>query len=177
MRVDLALTLLFLPLSAVHSAPCPKRRSTNAKRGLALVSPGDIGKVSGGVVSWEYNWAVAPPPSTNGLQHVPMQWGKDGIASFASAVKAQNAKTILVGIFFVRPPLAWPHRFLGIQRAGPRCAIQHISRRCSIAVEGVYSASQSRWRAFGKSCGVGCSRAVGDGLALSVYRGLQRMQY
>jgi len=95
MLVLVLTSVLLLLLRSASCTPAPRTQQSNPKRGLALVSPGDIQKVSGGIVSWEYNWAVAPPSNTDGLEHVPMQWGTQDIASFASAVEAQNAKIIL----------------------------------------------------------------------------------
>lgn len=79
--------------------------SKNAKRGLAFAdadstSSVDVKKAntSNSVVSWQYNWGTTPPDylSKSGIPYIPMQWGTSGIDKFASQVKAQGAKTILV---------------------------------------------------------------------------------
>ena len=81
--------------------------AANPKRGLAFAegdNPGDIklANQTGTAISWVYNWGVTPPDylktSSSKLTYIPMQWGRSGIESFASAVKAQGAKTILVSI-------------------------------------------------------------------------------
>ena len=79
--------------------------SKNPKRGLAFAdgdTPGNVdikkANTSSGVVSWQYNWGATPPDylSKSGIPFIPMQWGTNGIANFASSVKSQGAKTILV---------------------------------------------------------------------------------
>jgi hypothetical protein len=79
--------------------------SKNAKRGLAFADADSTGSLdvnkantSNSVVSWQYNWGATPPNylSKSGIPYIPMQWGAGGIENFASQVKAQGAKTILV---------------------------------------------------------------------------------
>lgn len=77
----------------------------NPKRGLAFAdgdTPGndDVKKAntSSSIVSWQYNWGATPPDylSKSGIPFIPMQWGTSGIENFASSVKSQGVKTILV---------------------------------------------------------------------------------
>lgn len=79
--------------------------AANPKRGLAFAegdNPGDIklANQTGTAISWTYNWGVTPPDylktSSSKLTYIAMQWGRGGIDTFAAAVKAQGAKTILV---------------------------------------------------------------------------------
>ncbi|KAG8702736.1 hypothetical protein FRC12_010015 [Ceratobasidium sp. 428] len=78
--------------------------AANPKRGLCFAEgdhPGDIklANQTGTALTWTYDWAQTPPDylktSKTKLTYIPMQWGRDGIANFASLVKAQGAKTIL----------------------------------------------------------------------------------
>ncbi|EGO21603.1 hypothetical protein SERLADRAFT_372243 [Serpula lacrymans var. lacrymans S7.9] len=48
-------------------------------------------------VSWVYDWGVTAPSylADSGITYIPMQWGASGVETFASAVTAQGAKTIL----------------------------------------------------------------------------------
>lgn len=92
--------------------------SKNLKRGLAFAdgdTPGNVdikkANTSSSVVSWQYNWGATPPDylSKSGISFIPMQWGTSGIANFASIVKAQGAKTVLVGLSLLT-------RFSGLKR-------------------------------------------------------------
>ncbi|TFK74872.1 hypothetical protein BDN72DRAFT_868491 [Pluteus cervinus] len=74
----------------------------NPKRGLAFAegsNPSDIWTVNqtSSVLSWQYNWGCIPQSflPTASMQYIPMQWGLDGIGSFASTVRSKNAKIIL----------------------------------------------------------------------------------
>ncbi|QRW10451.1 glycoside hydrolase family 128 protein [Ceratobasidium sp. AG-Ba] len=78
--------------------------AANPKRGLCFAegdNPGDIklANQTGTALTWTYNWGQSPPDylktANTKLTYIPMQWGRDGIANFASLVKAQGAKTIL----------------------------------------------------------------------------------
>jgi hypothetical protein len=79
--------------------------AANPKRGLCFAegdNPNDIklANQTGTALTWTYNWGQSPPDylktASTKLTYIPMQWGRDGIANFASLVKAQGAKTILV---------------------------------------------------------------------------------
>ncbi|THV05728.1 hypothetical protein K435DRAFT_890370 [Dendrothele bispora CBS 962.96] len=75
-------------------------QAANPKRGMAfpldLTQPGDAAKGAGTQISWEYDWNVnAPPNLPAGIEHVPMQWGRDGIDGFQGAVKGMGAKVAL----------------------------------------------------------------------------------
>lgn len=77
----------------------------NPKRGLAFAegdNPNDIKKVdqASSVVSWQYDWGQAAPDylAKTSIPYIPMQWGTNGIETFASKVKAQGAKRILVSL-------------------------------------------------------------------------------
>ncbi|KIM43311.1 glycoside hydrolase family 128 protein [Hebeloma cylindrosporum] len=79
----------------------PSTASKNPKRGLAIAEGGDILQIdvqqsglSKSAISWQYNWASSPPVIP-GVESIPMQWGVDGIESFASKVISQGAKTVL----------------------------------------------------------------------------------
>ncbi|KAF8644421.1 hypothetical protein AX16_008481 [Volvariella volvacea WC 439] len=74
----------------------------NPKRGLAFAEPDtpfDIVRAnqSNSVISWIYNWAQTPPDyiARSGIPFIPMQWGAGGAENFASAVRAQGARTVL----------------------------------------------------------------------------------
>ncbi|KAF9464166.1 hypothetical protein BDZ94DRAFT_1191650 [Collybia nuda] len=74
----------------------------NPKRGLAFAegdNPNDIKNAdqAASVLSWQYDWGTAPPDylAKTTIPYIPMQWGVNGIETFASKVKAQGAKTIL----------------------------------------------------------------------------------
>ncbi|QRV96128.1 glycoside hydrolase family 128 protein [Ceratobasidium sp. AG-Ba] len=78
--------------------------AANPKRGLCFAegdNPGDIklANQTGTALTWTYNWGQSPPDylktANTKLTYIPMQWGRDGIANFASLVKAQGARTIL----------------------------------------------------------------------------------
>jgi hypothetical protein len=97
------LSVLFITaLFATHalSAPIPHlaSRATNAKRGIAydMATKPSLTLAANSAISWEYNWAVAPPEGLpSGITHVPMQWGSSGIVSFQSQVQKQGAKYVL----------------------------------------------------------------------------------
>ncbi|KAF8158278.1 hypothetical protein B0H34DRAFT_656390 [Crassisporium funariophilum] len=74
----------------------------NPKRGLAFAEADNINDIkkantSASVVSWQYDWAQTPPDylAKSGIQYIPMQWGVNGIETFAAKVRAQKAKIIL----------------------------------------------------------------------------------
>jgi len=95
-----SLAAIFLAvLTSVSSA------AKNPKRGLAFAESdhsGDIklASASSSVVSWVYDWGQSPKDyiASSGIPYVPMQWGTDNIQNFASLVKQQGAKTILVSL-------------------------------------------------------------------------------
>lgn len=79
----------------------------NPKRGLAFAegdNPNDIKQAdqASSVVSWQYDWGQAAPDylAKTSIPYIPMQWGTSGIETFASKVKAQGAKRILVSLLF-----------------------------------------------------------------------------
>ncbi|KAG8703996.1 hypothetical protein FRC08_002516 [Ceratobasidium sp. 394] len=95
--ISLAIVGAFVAASHVLGA-------ANPKRGLCFAegdNPGDIklANQTGTALTWAYNWGQSPPDylktASSHLTYIPMQWGRDGIANFASLVKAQGAKTIL----------------------------------------------------------------------------------
>jgi len=76
----------------------PLRRGSNPKRGIAFSdsTTSDLNQVANTAISWEYNWAVQPPANLpEGIEHVPMQWGTDGIESFQASVAALGAQHVL----------------------------------------------------------------------------------
>ncbi|KAF8073624.1 hypothetical protein FPV67DRAFT_1409792 [Lyophyllum atratum] len=74
----------------------------NPKRGLAFAEgdhPDDIkvANQSSSVLSWQYDWGQSPPTylAQSKITYIPMQWGANGIETFAAKVKASGAKTVL----------------------------------------------------------------------------------
>ncbi|KAG5639442.1 hypothetical protein H0H81_002313 [Sphagnurus paluster] len=95
--MQIHLTLYFLVLS-IFSCLAAK----NPKRGLAFAdgaNPNDIkvANTSSSIISWHYDWAQSPPNylAQSQITYIPMQWGTNGIESFAAKAKASGAKTIL----------------------------------------------------------------------------------
>jgi hypothetical protein len=92
--------------------------ASNPKRGIAFIpgqNPGDIEKASNSAISWEYNWQVAAPnPGAAGVEHVPMQWGSNGIDGLAGSV--QGASVVLVSLIHRSQKHACQsRRILGLQ--------------------------------------------------------------
>jgi hypothetical protein len=95
--------LAIFPVALGASISSPVAAKKNSKRGLCFAEgdhPGDIKKANttSSVLSWTYDWAQTPPDylKKSGIEYIPMQWGKNGIETFAQQVKAQGAKRILV---------------------------------------------------------------------------------
>lgn len=93
----LLLGTLFVISSA---APIPRRgldpRAANSKRGIALSETGSahLSHITNSAVSWLYNWANERPAGLSSeIEYVPMQWGAEGIETFAGAVS--GAKHVL----------------------------------------------------------------------------------
>ncbi|KAG9083114.1 hypothetical protein FRC07_014010, partial [Ceratobasidium sp. 392] len=80
-------------VGAVAAASQVLAAAANPKRGLCFAEsdhPGDIklANQTGTALTWTYDWAQTPPDylktSTTKLTYIPMQWGRNGIANFAS---------------------------------------------------------------------------------------------
>nr|GAT44751.1 predicted protein [Mycena chlorophos] len=89
---------------------------SDGKRGVALVSSGDVPILANSQCSWVYNWGeTAPPGVPTNVQFIPMQWGSGGIETFASTIlsSATPARTIfgfnepdMAGQSNLAPPVA-----------------------------------------------------------------------
>ncbi|KAK5949850.1 hypothetical protein OHC33_009035 [Knufia fluminis] len=72
--------------SASASAVAPPTGSSGGKRGISF-NDASLVSAFGSAVSWSYNWgATAPGTIGNGVEFVPMMWGRNDVDSFASKV-------------------------------------------------------------------------------------------
>ena len=85
---------------AATSGVAPPSGSSGGKRGISF-NDAKLVSAFGSAVSWAYNWADSNSATMNGVEFVPMMWGKQSVAGFAN--KVGNAKHVLS---FNEPDLA-----------------------------------------------------------------------
>jgi hypothetical protein len=82
-------------------------RNKTSKRGVGFPAdnnPQDVLNFnqSSSQINWVYCWGLDRPdyldPNATNVEFVPMQWGSGNIENLASALQAQGAKTLLVGL-------------------------------------------------------------------------------
>ncbi|KAH7889902.1 hypothetical protein F5I97DRAFT_608395 [Phlebopus sp. FC_14] len=93
--------MLSLKLLSLATLALARRSSAaNVKRGLAFAdssNSGDISVAENTQVYWVYDWGTTVPDvlANSGLRYIPMQWGIDGVESFAAMVEVQGSMAVL----------------------------------------------------------------------------------